>query len=288
MRRAITNPLLAGLLALAVAPVGAQAPERQPDSIPSELAVALVSSDWDPFGGGVPLFVVGRAPARFPAALVPPPPARVVGGMWTGASGSIVVAYPERDSAIARARQALLAAGWSPPAPMERSGFVSTVTYGDDRALCRPGEAAMLRPARVADGAGVRITWIGDDERTMCSRRHREPPEPFRRALELPLLVPPPGADVRGSGTGGGTNGFDAHATLEGTLATADLVAHYGRQLEAAGWKGQSLAASPSAAVQAFAAMDSKGKEWRGALTAIEIGPARRLVTVRMSQVDAR
>ncbi|HYD53377.1 MAG TPA: hypothetical protein VEA99_12140 [Gemmatimonadaceae bacterium] len=277
--------LLLAVSSLSAAALAAQQRDRQPDSIPTELAVALMSSEYGGHsGGGVPLFTVGRAPERFPATLVPPGPARVVGGTWDGASGAIIVTYPTREPvAVLRAREALIAAGWKPPEPSDEGGFVVTSIFAGNDLLCRDDQAVMLQPAHPPGASAARITFR-EGAGSLCSHRRRMMRGPFRAALRLPALRPPAGAMAAGSGSSTGDDRIETSTRLTAAQSAAELLAHYGAQLEAAGWKGGSPAHAAEAAVQPFSAVDSTGAEWRGAIVAISAAGAEREVSLRMSR----
>lgn len=261
--------------------------QGQPEAIPSDLASALVASDYGPLSTGVPLFVVGRAPDRFPRSLIPPPPAVVVGGMWNGTGGSLVVAYPGRRTAVtADLERGLTDSGWRRPEmpTTSQSGFVSASGgfVGSSRSthLCRGDEAAQVAWTWVSgDRTLVRINYTGEGGFGYCASRRAVP---FTPALRIPALRPPDGAQSNGGGQSSSTDHIDAQARVATEHLAEDLLSHYGTQLERAGWRGGLGAQGVGVALRPFTATDSAGTEWRGALTVIVTSPRDRHVSVRM------
>ena len=279
------------LCGLALAPCRASG-QGQPDAIPSDLASALVGSDYGPLSSGVPLFVVGRAPDRFPRSLIPRPPTVVVGGMWNGTGGSLVVAYPGRRTNVTPDLERELAdSGWRRPEQPTGtpSGFVSSSGFvGSSRSmhLCRGDEAAQIAWSWISgDRTLVRINYWGEGGMGFCAVRRTMS---FAPALRIPTLRPPDAAQSNGGGQSSSTDHVDAQARVVTEHLAEDLLSHYGQQLERAGWRGGLGAQGVGVAVRPFAATDSTGTEWRGALTVIVTSPRDRHVSVRMVRPSGR
>ncbi|HEY4303207.1 MAG TPA: hypothetical protein VGM82_01965 [Gemmatimonadaceae bacterium] len=119
-RRAVA-PLL---LATAIVSTGAQEPRRltQSDSIPMELATALVSA------GSVgidPQILVGAAPGWMTAKVYIAPNARVVGSAFMGTTAVTILSTADLpDAAIATLKRELATRGWkTPPSAPQYGGF---------------------------------------------------------------------------------------------------------------------------------------------------------------------
>jgi hypothetical protein len=73
-----------------------------------------------------------------------------------------------------------------------------------------------------------------------------------------------------------------------GVLDPPDIVAHYVKQLDSAGWKMGATATSGGAAVVPAEAKDSAGTLWTGALMAWRITPFEVEVTIKMARPSQR
>ena len=72
-------------------------------------------------------------------------------------------------------------------------------------------------------------------------------------------------------------------ASLSGPLKPADLVAHYRKQLDAAGWRTRTpVTSGEDAAIAYVEATDSTGVVWRGMMTALQSGPSEVEVGITM------
>ena len=91
-------------------------------------------------------------------------------------------------------------------------------------------------------------------------------------------------------GGGGGFGGDNAEtaARLMGVLDPPDIMAHYVKQLDSAGWKMGATATSAGTAVAAAEAKDSVGTLWTGALTAWRISPFEVEVNIKMAHPSQR
>jgi hypothetical protein len=265
--------------------------QRQPPSIPSELAVALLSGARPIYleSGGVPLFTVGRAPDYFPRALIPPRPIVLVGGMWTGSGGSIVVALPKgQTDALAAVERALADSGWRRPASTDaqRGPFVSGGAPTRPPVLCRKdNESAMLSPAHSASGnAAVRIDYLGDLG-PGCASRLRTPPAFIpTEVLTVPTLEAPPGAVASAASMMGGGDRIDAAVRLVTSLAADEVAEAYASQLTKAGWTAGVGAQGAGVVVRPLTYTFPSGATWRGVLTVLVLSPTGRDVTLRMAR----
>ena len=271
--------------------VAQRTPQRQPATIPSELAAALLTGPRPYFldTGGVPLFTVGHAPDYFPRSLIPPRPMVVLGGMWTGSGGSVVVTLPTRDpDPMATVERALADSGWTrPQSEPQRGGFTTASSPGRAPTLCRrDNEAATLAPAYSATrGSSVRIDYVGDFGAPQCTVRVRTPAFVPTDVLVVPTLQAPAGAVASGASiTGGGGDRVEAGVRLATSLAADEIAQAYVAQLELAGWKAGVGAQGAGVVVRPLTYTFPSGAIWRGALTVLVLSPTGRDVTVRMAR----
>jgi hypothetical protein len=83
-----------------------------------------------------------------------------------------------------------------------------------------------------------------------------------RGDLELPKLVPPPGAQVRSSSSGFGEE-ISSSMTFETGLGSQELFAAYAKQLEAAKWRQVESPTLKAGVIGVFEFVDAKQKTWR-------------------------
>jgi hypothetical protein len=286
----LTRVLLIALAAPHAALHAQRAPQRQPASIPSELAVALLTSARPYFldTGGVPLFTVGRAPEYFPHSLIPPRPMVVVGGMWTGSGGSIIVALPAREAdPMSVVERALADSGWArPQSDPQRGGFVSASSPGRVPTLCRKAnEAATLSPAHSATGnSSVRIDYVGDFGAPQCTARVRTTAFVPTDVLSVPSLQTPAGAMASAPSISGGSDRVDASVRLTTSLAADEVADGYASQLATAGWTVGVGAHGAGVVARPLTYTFPSGATWRGALTVLVLSPTGRDVSLRMAR----
>jgi hypothetical protein len=140
-RRAVAAMLALSCMACART---ASAQGREPATIPTALATAVLSPFFGMFGDR-PHSVVGRTPEGWPKNLHVPASAALVGGVSLGPFCSAVYRYPRRDDAVEAFQRVLADAGFtrSTVGRTERGGLTLT-TAADRRAL----ELIMSRPTR--------------------------------------------------------------------------------------------------------------------------------------------
>ncbi|MEM0963205.1 MAG: hypothetical protein AAGK21_11795, partial [Bacteroidota bacterium] len=92
-----------------------------------------------------------------------------------------------------------------------------------------------FRP-RPAGGSFVQLRSVAYDlAPTALGDRAQQRQTPLLSDV-LPRLEPPVGDFQATRGGGGGTDNYDSEAELISEYAISDLMTHYGRQMEAAGW----------------------------------------------------
>ncbi len=239
------------------------AAQTQPANLPASLAGALIGISQSSLA--VPKFFVGEAPTGFPAALIPRHPVSVIGGMKVGDQLIVVLSDSTRRLAAVY-EQLLLDSGWTrPPAP-RASGFTSA--SGPYSFFCRDSTMVSPEPLMGPSRDFIRVTYQVRHGSGYCAGFGEAPTPPGE--LVLPALLPPKGLTVTSGGGGSGGNGVNARAQLVGqTMTVNDVLAHYGKQLVAAGWTAGAPGIGDRVAVQRLEAHDQSGAAWTGVLLAV-------------------
>jgi hypothetical protein len=249
----LRRPAVVALVVLGVAvSIHAQEPRRlnQPDSIPLELATALISSGGLP---GDPQILVGSLPGWMTNRVYIAPTARVVGSAFIGTTAVAIVSSPEMpDVAMAALKRELAARGWKtpPPQPSFGGGFRSAtmnMTGGDlTRAiLCGADNQLLTATASRRRGVSTDIvmriaTYTGNGTCTP-----REVPPEFRRS-PWPTLYHPAGVSENPQACNV-ENGFGSNGTgaiVRSSIGSDSLLDHYAKQLRDSGWQSPGSAGS--------------------------------------------
>ena len=248
------------------------ASRAQQDQIPKELALALI-----PFGGSDGgEIIVGQLPPDLATTFTLPPGGRVLGSFVSLSHIQMVMTFPGTpDSAQAFASRSLTEHGW---VAQDRSlSRLGGLQYGPRVAvpttLCKAAAAGTSEGITISTqfhGAGVTLLRL---TRTTGSSPCNQSSPNFvvtsssvgitassqtmdmtQRMAELPLASIPPlwsPGDVRVSSQrcqqSNRTMGSQSQSQpLLTDMSMADILAHYGRQLDSAGWKTASDAESVS------------------------------------------
>ena len=294
----LTRALLTLCLVAPVARSLAQEPRRlaTPDSIPVELATALIASGGL---GGEPILLVGSLPEWFSTRITVPSEARVLGSASLGST--VVGIYNVRtapDVAVSELKTALLARGWKnpPPPPVYGGGFrpatmspqflqASPTTRAT---LCRD-DGTLIVSAAPARGGATNVTLrlstlVGPTAYSTCNPPPR-PEMPANRPM-FPTLYDPP---ITGEATTAPNacfpnyNGLSSTQNYLRTTLSPDLVLeHYARQLQDSGWTATAPALSTVG--RTFTRRDSTGAPIDLTLTvaASPKGPACRDVSMQV------
>jgi hypothetical protein len=281
MHQLIRRSLVVTLFATPVL-AGAQSGSQPADSqepIPRELAIALLS--YSP--GMAPNDIrVGKAPDDIPPELMPPG-FQVLGSMTQFENSVIVFAAPQPpDSAISLFQANLLGVGWTkPPIPQNRprNGFVPANDFGGnyDRPdlVCHGDAFASLTAAyRRSGGSIVKVSYNRGARFSAC----KAPPDanayrsPFDDA-PVPLLRAPEGSMTTTSGNsmGGGMGQVTLGTRLSTRLKAGEVVAHYDKQMIAAGWTSLSDGAADNVAVHNYRKKDEKDRVWIATLLSMVV-----------------
>jgi hypothetical protein len=276
--------------------------------VPRELATALLTG-FSPGQQAQPQLVVGRLPAGLPADVVPAG-ARALGGLafpegppgMPARRGSMAVVVLPRSPAEAptAVEQHFERAGWRAPERMRDQGGFMPGPVSRPITVCRDSAfiSAVVTP-RAAGGAYLHVHFAGDAQFTPC---RPEAAVRMRPAYDdfppFPVLHAPLGAQTVGSGGGAGSDAREMSTRLRVALAPAELVTHYGAQLQHAGWKlgprvgTEGVAIQIASLVQPVQPRDSarvgaagteQARTWYGVLTSVALpGSNERDVTFRV------
>ena len=279
--------------------------QGQPVMIPAVVAQAMSLY----FGGGMfgaPSYSSGAPPAGWPKELIPAN-ARIIGGGMLGSGGmlgnsdlfhirTLVVEMPS-GSQPTRAIDAMAAdAGYATRSAAElasQGGFIESAGVKGNDPLCK-GKTSLLSYTIVDSVASPRIFALnyidGEVAAQNCdaAERIRASTQVSRSQFGprgMPALVAPSGvAATRGGVSWSGSSGTMASELLT-TMPPDSLVAHYTRQLVAAGWKLDGAAlANTIIGAQKFRFVDGDEK-WSGLLL-VEVVGNRRDVTLRLATLS--
>jgi hypothetical protein len=281
MRSILTCAALACFASFATPALRAQS---EPATIPTVLGAALIGGFGEMAGKG-PHFFVGQAPAGWPAALVTPTGASVVGGVAIGPMRMAVYRYPRSVDPIASYTAVLSRAGFKPYlTETNDAGFVSQ-RRREATMFC--GDAGSLGIVQLDSTATTRTlvaSIVTGGNSAPCATMSFTPTARSKEPLAIPSLFAPRGVAVRPGSRGWSDGSIELSAQLDTTMSTDAILAHYSAQFTAAGWKA--LGAPTRAegmAAQQLATRDASGTEWRGAVFVITVGDGRD-VLLRMAR----
>jgi hypothetical protein len=288
MRSPLACIALAAALVAAPATSPLAAQQGEPAMIPTSLAIALTAPYTRLFEEN-PHFVVGRAPGGWPAALVAPAPATLVGGVTFGPMRTAVFQYPATIDPADAYRQLLTRAGYTRGRNpmMPQGGFTSREPL-DFATYCGTDGAVTITDAdSSAMKRSILVTFVAPPATSpVCG----DPASPQRNRLEfpvkLPALVAPPGVTAQPRGTSRSGDEFTTSVHLDTTLSPAATLDHYARQLARAGWTVGKPLTDRTSGLQAITTRDSTGAVWSGALLLFTSG-AQRTLQLTMSAAPA-
>lgn len=233
-------------------------------------------------------FFDGMLPQGWPAALVPPN-ARVIGGSTIGDSIHFgiriaVFSFAPGSNPAAAVQRLLEGAGFAKqdsPIGRRAGGFMPGGPAGPGSVYCSATHFAVGHPV---DSVGAPGVWAmalleGEAASSNCRQRERAFP-PTDLPPRVPTLTPPPGVLQFARGRSGSEEENTESASLRTTLSPDSLLAHYGAQLAAGGWKADGRAAiAERVAAQHFTVRDGDA-DWTGLLLVHSAGSERRIQLV--------
>jgi hypothetical protein len=273
-RLSLNALVLLAMLGARTTPLSAQGtrnPPAQPESIPTALATSMlmVSDRMDP----ATRFVVGRVPDGWPAALVPAPSVRVIGGSAGRVLLTALFEYPMAASAADSSFEAMLrAAGWwRAPKPRYAWGVSNRSAL-----FCHGKE--YLFPLRM-DSLSSRTSIVAmyydgsAGYAPMCDTTTRAPVKPPPSERDLLTLSAPAGARTVYSNTWGNyATGEELSMMLETSMSADTVLARLAGQLTAEGWGAGRPLASEGAALQTLRRIYG-AQLYAGTLVVRRIGP---------------
>ena len=200
-----------------------------------------------------PAISEGKLPEGFPADALPP--GATVRATAVAPGVTTVVVMVQRWTVLDRRKEhfRLTSAGWLNQGPTT-TGFVSG-PFASAVSVCRGADFIALRYIdRTSGGVFVRAQ-IRPDPRRACSPR---PAVGGFGDLDTPVLFPPSGLQHIGGSFGGSPMSMNALTRMDTTQTPKALAAHYVSQLEADGWKVESVANDDSSISATRLGMNSR------------------------------
>lgn len=266
-------PFVVGALAVLGSSAGPLRAQAVSDSIPRELALALLTG-FGPMDGTA--LHVSRIADGLPAAIVPAE-ATVLGSLGRLTQSTTILALPHpEDEARRLMQERVRASGFTPFAPAEprQRGFVSSgVAMRPAGAYCR-GDESLLLLVRGRE-LGRSLVWLSHSKGRVDGGLCRVPPPSprnFMDDLPVPALFPPDGFRSEGGGSGGGGDAYSLTARLIGDGTSEAVVRHYTTQLVADGWSATERTSTDGAAYQLLRREKDGTLAWSAVLLAV--GPA--------------
>ena len=283
LHSSIRRALLCGVFAASANDLEAQ---NASSSLPADLVTALLGGPGAMGASGFQYYV-GAPPPGWPSALVPAPPAVMVGGMKGSRQLTAVFADSTARLPLSAYLKRIEDAGWTKPAADNAAGF----QLGDGQYGFWCSDSARVT-ASLNPGAGsmayVRVTYLPMPRGTCVPTPRASAVRSRPSLLTLPVLRPPAGARFTTSGGSSGSNSLASSTRLiDATIDAAQVLAHYSAQLTAAGWRTFAPTLDATFVAQLFEARDDSGTTWRGTLLVVPNGTTRD-VTLMMSRPDIR
>ncbi len=263
--------------------------QQQPGAEADELTQAVLRYVFR-YEGGHARLVRGGVPEDLRPQFYAPPGTRVIGTIVTN-NGAVVLATtttPAESLHVLYARE-LERRGWKVAGSMGRGGFVPSIA-GRPITLCREGARLHVAQNPQPDGSSdlyLDYREMPCDE-TVARVRLGEPGTP----LPVPTLYDPPPA--LGSpmsrcyprGLPSGRSSMATRTIVLSDLSAEQVLAHYARQLEAAGWRTPT-GRSPMSAMDTWVRTDSTGT-LEVTLRVNAGGPTNRCYEVEMTVTAGR
>ena len=287
---------LKSVLSLAILALGGSvctaAAQQQPATIPTELAFALLDNSMNAYGSRAPTISVGHAPPDMPASLTSADGGIVLGGIEFPERATVVLSFTlPVNQVLASFDRQLLAHGWAPPPPPpnQRGGFVSgNFSFGRGNVYCGDSGVAIISSVPAPGGGTyLRIQHTRNKAQSLCNPRLLT--TNFRKPqLEFPPLLPPVGMSQHGGGGSSGSDRMEISTRLAGPGEPLDVLTHYLKQLESAGWKVSAPISAEGLAAASTRTKDGEGLEWTGTMTVTRVTSTEVEVTLNMLRPSER
>ena len=268
-------PLVA--IGVAIQALAAQEPRRlaQPDSIPLELAGALIGS-----GGftAEPQILVGMLPGWMNSRVFLPSNGRVLGSAFIGSVTVGVLSVSEQpDIAIAQFKTELAKRGWTPlPAPEQTGsgggGFRSAPAQGavdptpvTRLMLCGGDQQMLMVGATRRSVATTQIVYRVTPTNAYGACGRQQPP-PRTDGFPVPTLINlAEVSDFRDFGNcSSHAQSSGRSVSIRSTASLDSLMLHYAKQMHDSGWR----ATSAVSVGRSWSRTDSAGRLFEARLTA--------------------
>jgi len=274
MKHLLTAAALSACLASPPA-ARAQATAPPPDLVPRDVVMAILRSAGSQVQGDPAIFLADRLPDNLLNKVSLPPGAHVMATLESWSTTDVIGTIPMQPDSV-------------------RSWFAAEFVRRGYEAQDSPGHREPFRPAQGSVfggfcGAGTYFTVSAQGRpngRTEFVIRTRERPTCDQtpmfgfnaggsswstsgfNAPALPLLVNPKTAEIaqRCDPRGGASGSTNTQIGVSTTATPDQLIAHYGKQLDSAGWKREALT---TGVVGTWIRRDSTGRDVRVQLTAL-------------------
>ncbi len=255
--------------------VSGTAESLQAQGQPAMIPVAIATAAAEPFAqmlGGQPRFAVGSVPDGWPTSLLPPRPARVLGGVSYGIGQIVLFDVPAPSKEAMEAFGSLLTrAGWRP-------GFVDPrrpVMQAGARLYC--AESAFLSVAprdssaghttleatRISTARGMFSPGCDSSDHTLT----------LRADVSVPVLQAPDGATAVGQESSVSFGAASFTSTVKSALSADAILEHYAKQLSANGWR-LGRRATDNGIAMLLLERQHESQRWFGTLTVGTLGDA--------------
>ncbi len=279
-------------LLLLIMPYSARSQAVDTTMVPRDLVVSLFGGLPSTRGDSV-LILVDEAPERDMEEVALGPESVVVGSLVRRWNTTIVVDLPGDPADVMQGYAGTLEQrGWELEASRERQGFRRATDSRPMRAYCLEGTGYLTVQVagRAAGGTRmlVRLRRVPRVRGGPACGAFSGPAE--REDYPIPGLMVPADADWWGQSGGSSHDYQEWRVRLRTALTAAELMAHFGPQLEADGWVATTPIVEGLVTAQAWRRTTDDGRQWHLLLFAFDIPVAanEREVGVRVTAVEGR
>jgi hypothetical protein len=288
-----------------VAPTARSQSAKTAENALEELALRLLDNSRFELSSAEPQLLVGKIPEPIAHEIDVLDGARVIGSLVHETESKIVLNTKASPEEVITKYEALLPSkGWNPlqmEREMKRGGFLPSeevMNYWKYyRTFCREkDEASLTIRARLRrdNSTDLFLTYSRNDGNSICRRagemsgRMRGLRSQYTEHNLIPALYAPQGTSSQQIGGGGGFSSTNQLVTLKTKLSVAELLAHYGKQLEKSGWQSLSQNTGENFAGQYWRFKDSRNNDWHALLliTALPEEKEQRSIILYVYQND--
>ena len=239
-----------------------------PDTELNRLVKRYLASPGAPYGA--PEILVCQLPSDLPIDIPIPEDAEVVGSIVRSdkyTNIQIILDVPWEPEEVLEFYRDRLTEGWEEMKRPSQGGFVSSF-MSFPATFCHNQEISLSISAYpVEEGKPADVRLRLNDDPQYCKAYTEEPVRPGVYPGDiLPALFAPEDIVQRGGGGGGSSDRQYSTATLETSLGTGELHAHYKAQLLEAGWKLKEEGSGRTIAWSTWSLVDDLDNDWAGLL----------------------